>query len=202
MWIESHLSWRPCCLEPTCHELFVTDTASYPRTLECWGIYWRSDWRNPPLPHTHTHISFCCKRMGECFQGQVPCLAYGPTPGFWTSSIVTTRRGKVEEIANRCAVRCNETPVLGHLLQATGLNVSSCMFLKQRNSNVRKFRYKDVLQLQTVSLSDFHHWYSVSSYVLVLSLFFWGGGFVIRLFVSTSAVLSSWSCGASPLKCK
>ena len=63
----------------------------------------------------------------------------------------------MEEIANRCAVRCNETPVLGHLLQATGLNVSSCMFLKQRNSNVRKFRYKDVLQLQTVSLSDFHH---------------------------------------------
>jgi len=29
---------------------FPTDMASYPRRLECWGIYWRSNWRN--TPHT------------------------------------------------------------------------------------------------------------------------------------------------------
>jgi len=27
-----------------------TDAASYPRRLECWGIYWRGNWRN--TPHT------------------------------------------------------------------------------------------------------------------------------------------------------
>jgi len=26
-------------------------TASYPRGLECWGIYWGSSWRN--TPHTN-----------------------------------------------------------------------------------------------------------------------------------------------------
>ena len=136
----------------------------------------------------HTLFFLLQKKRGMLWRSSpLPCLT---TPGFWTSSIVT-RRGKVEEIANGCAVRCNDTPVHGHLLQAIGLNVNSCLFIKQRNSNVLYFCYKNVLQLKTVSQ---YKWLSSSIFSQSVCVSTWYGCLqsVWHIPVAVCTVLNSW----------